>query len=91
MDLSFLLLQKTRLKNGIWAWGLGPSKYVAQAVKNFEKHPTNKLHSRYQLPPWADNPFLYIRVEVHLSIAAWGGSVKSYRSSVLCCLELGEG
>jgi hypothetical protein len=36
---SFLfLLQKTRLKNEIWAWGLSPSKYVAQAAKNCEKH-----------------------------------------------------
>jgi hypothetical protein len=31
-------LCRTRLKNGICAWGLGPSKYVAQAVKNCEKH-----------------------------------------------------
>jgi hypothetical protein len=27
-------LKQTRLPNGVWAWGLSPSKYVAQAVKN---------------------------------------------------------
>jgi hypothetical protein len=31
-------LRWTRLKNCIWAWGLSPSKYVAQAVKNREQH-----------------------------------------------------
>jgi hypothetical protein len=33
-------LKMTQLENGIWAWGLSPSKYVAQAVKNCEKHLT---------------------------------------------------
>jgi len=27
-------LKQTRLNNGVWAWGLSPSKYVAQAAKN---------------------------------------------------------
>ncbi len=27
-------LKETRLPNSIWAWGLSPSKYVNQAVKN---------------------------------------------------------
>jgi hypothetical protein len=31
-------LHRTCLKNGVCAWGLSPSKYVAQAVKNCEKH-----------------------------------------------------
>ena len=26
-------LRQTRLPNGVWAWGISPSKYVAQAVK----------------------------------------------------------
>jgi hypothetical protein len=34
-------LRKNQLTNGIWAWGLSPSNYVAQAVKNCEKHLTN--------------------------------------------------
>jgi hypothetical protein len=34
-------LKMTQLENGIWAWGLSPPKYVAQAVKNCAKHLTN--------------------------------------------------
>jgi hypothetical protein len=52
-------LKMTRLENGIWAWGLSPSKYVAQAVKNCAKHLTNKLNNCFCLPQWADNPFPY--------------------------------
>ncbi len=29
-------LRQTQVENGIWAWGLSPSKHVAQAVKNCE-------------------------------------------------------
>ncbi len=50
-------LPKTRLANGVWEWGMSPSKYVAQAVKNCEKHLTKKLSICYQLPSRADNPF----------------------------------
>jgi hypothetical protein len=50
-------LCRTHLKNGVWAWGLSPSKYVAQAVKNCEKHLSKKLNNYYRLPFWADNPF----------------------------------
>jgi hypothetical protein len=52
-------LKLTQLDNGIWAWGLSPSKYVAQAVKNCAKHLTDKLNNCFRLPQWADNPFLY--------------------------------
>jgi hypothetical protein len=52
-------LKMTRLENGIWAWGLSPSKYVAQAVKNCAKHLTDKLNNCFHLPQWADNPFPY--------------------------------
>jgi hypothetical protein len=52
-------LKMTQLENGIWAWGLSPSKYVTQAVKNCAKHLTNKLNNRFRLPQWADNPFPY--------------------------------
>jgi len=41
-------LRRTRLPNGVWAWGLSPSKYVAQAVKNCQTHLTDKLHDRYR-------------------------------------------
>jgi hypothetical protein len=39
------------------AWGLSPSKYVIQAVKNFQLHLTEKLAGRYSIPARADNPF----------------------------------
>jgi hypothetical protein len=52
-------LKLTRPENGIWAWGLSPSKYVAQAVKNCAKHLTNKLNNRFCLPRQADNPLPY--------------------------------
>jgi hypothetical protein len=45
--------------NEIHAWGLSPSKYVAQAVKNCAKDLTNKLNNRFCLPQQADNPFPY--------------------------------
>jgi hypothetical protein len=52
-------LKMTRQENGIWAWGLSPSKYVAQAVKICAKHLTNKLNNCFCLPQQADNPFPY--------------------------------
>jgi hypothetical protein len=52
-------LKMTQLENEIWAWGLSPSKYVAQAVKNCTNHLTNKLNSHFCLPQRADNPFPY--------------------------------
>ena len=41
-------LKLTRLNNGVWAWGLSPSKYVAQAVKKCAMHLTDKLDNRAQ-------------------------------------------
>jgi hypothetical protein len=38
------------------AWGLSPSKYVVQAVKNCQLHLTEKLAGRY-FPARADNQF----------------------------------
>jgi hypothetical protein len=38
-------------------WGLSPSKYVVQAVKNCQLHLTEKLAWRYSIPARADNPF----------------------------------
>ncbi len=52
-------LKMTQLDNGIWAWGLSPSKYVTQAVKNCAKHLTYKLNNHFRLPQQADNPFPY--------------------------------
>ncbi len=39
------------------AWGLSPSKYVIQAVKNCQLHLTEKLARRYSILARADNPF----------------------------------
>ena len=50
-------LKQTRLPNGVWAWGLSPSKYVAQAARNCQTHLADKLDGKYKLPPRADNPF----------------------------------
>ncbi len=50
-------LKETRLPHGIWAWGLSPSKYVNQAVKNCQTHLTEKLNGRYSIPAKAENPF----------------------------------
>ncbi len=52
-------LKMTQLDNKMWAWGLSPSKYDAQAVKNCTKHLTNMLNICFCLPQWADNPFPY--------------------------------
>ena len=38
-------------------WGLSPSKYVVQAVKNCQLHLTEKLAGKYSIPARADNPF----------------------------------
>jgi hypothetical protein len=50
-------LKQTLLPNGVWAWGLSPSKNVAQAVKNCQTHLTKKLGGKYKIPVKADNPF----------------------------------
>jgi hypothetical protein len=50
-------LKQTRLTNGIWAWGLSPSNYVAQAIQNFQMHLNKNLDGKYKTPVRADNPF----------------------------------
>ncbi len=50
-------LKETRLPNGVIVWGLSPSKYVIQAVKNCQMHLTEKLAGKYSIPARADNPF----------------------------------
>ena len=50
-------LKETQLPNGIYAWGLSPSKYVNQAVKNCQTHLTKKVNDKYKIPTKADNPF----------------------------------
>ena len=50
-------LRETRLPNGVWAWGLSPSKYVNQAVQNCQTHLTEKLGGTFKIPAKAANPF----------------------------------
>jgi hypothetical protein len=50
-------LKETQLPNGVMVWGLSPSKYVIQAVKNCQLHLTEKLAGRYSILARADNPF----------------------------------
>ena len=50
-------LRQTRLPNGVWAWGMSPSKYVNQAVKNCAAHLSEHFDGKYKLPHRADNPF----------------------------------
>ncbi len=38
-------------------WGLSPSKYIIQGVKNCQLHLTDKLNGKYSIPARADNPF----------------------------------
>ena len=50
-------LKKTRLANGVEAWGMSISKYVNQAVKNCASHLTKKFAKKYRIPARADNLF----------------------------------
>jgi hypothetical protein len=50
-------LKQTRLPNRVMAWGLSPSKYVIQAVKNCQVHLTEKINGKYSIPTRVDNPF----------------------------------
>ncbi len=47
-------LKETRLPNGIWAWGMSPSKYVNQAVRNTETQLLEEFNGRFRLPTKAD-------------------------------------
>jgi hypothetical protein len=49
-------LKEVRLKNGVLAWAMSPSKYVQQAVKNCATH-LEEFDGRYQIPKRANNPF----------------------------------
>jgi hypothetical protein len=46
-----------QLTNGVFAWGLSPSKYVQQAVLNCKKHLRDHWNRRYRLPAHVANPF----------------------------------
>ena len=50
-------LRHTRLDNGVVAWGMSPSKYVHQGVKDCSSRLTEKFSGKYPIPARADNPF----------------------------------
>jgi hypothetical protein len=50
-------LKKKTFEDGTSAWGLSPSKYVKQAVRNVETYLKKNLDGRYKLPKRGDNPF----------------------------------
>jgi hypothetical protein len=50
-------LKETQLPNEVMVWGLSPSKYIIQAVKNCQLHLTENVAGRYSIPARADNPF----------------------------------
>ena len=50
-------LKKKTFDDGTVAWGLSPSKYVQQAVRNVETFLKTNLDGRYSLPKRAENPF----------------------------------
>ena len=50
-------LKQLKLDNGLWAWGMSPSKYVQQAVANCEQHLKANFGGRYHLTQRAENPF----------------------------------
>lgn len=50
-------LRYHQAENGVWCWTLSPAKYVQEAVRNCEKHLSEKLDGKYSLPTSAANAF----------------------------------
>ncbi len=46
-----------QLENSIWVWGISPSKYVREVVKNQEDSLSKHLPPQYWLPKLAPNLF----------------------------------
>ncbi len=51
-------LKLMQMSNGVWAWGMSPTKYIKEAVSNCEKHLKSNYGSWYVLPTKAANPFV---------------------------------
>ncbi len=47
-----------QLNNGVWTWGISPSKYVREVVKNCKEYISEHLPPQYRLPKLAPNQFL---------------------------------
>ncbi len=50
-------LKLMQLENGVWAWGLSPSKYVEEVVQSCKKYVEENLPKFYKLTCLASNPF----------------------------------
>ena len=48
---------KMNLANGTWCWTLSPSKYVQEAVRNYEQALKDTYGGTHKLPRHAPNPF----------------------------------
>jgi hypothetical protein len=51
-------LKLMQMSNGVWAWGMSPSKYIKEAVSDCKKHLKLNYDGRYVLPTQAANPFV---------------------------------
>ena len=50
-------VKKMILENGTWCWYLIPSKYVQEAVRNFEQTLKDTYYGTYKFPKSAPNTF----------------------------------
>ncbi len=50
-------LKLMQLDNPVWAWGISPSKFVRETVKNYKDCVSKHLPPQYRLPKLVPNPF----------------------------------
>ncbi len=50
-------LKLMQLKNSVWEWGISPSKYVREAVKNCKEYILKNVPPQYQLPKLTPNTY----------------------------------
>jgi hypothetical protein len=51
-------LKLMQMSNGVYAWGISPSKYIEEAVSNCKRHLKSNYDGQYVLPTQAANPFV---------------------------------
>ena len=49
-------LWQMKLRNGVVAWGIIPSKYVHETAKDCAKHIKDNFPGKYNLPDRSENP-----------------------------------
>ena len=50
-------LKKMQMDNDVWCWSIRPSKYVQEAVRNFQNYLKDNLSDEYKFIANAPNPF----------------------------------